>query len=411
MQGSATWDLVTWLSIATVAFVVGGIIVLSERWHGKLTGDTDMDKPQASHLRPAPRVGGLAIWAGSLAGLLVLGPSNMTLTWLWPVLFIAALPVFVAGVVEDISKDVGSLKRLLAAFASAAIAWWLLGGVVRVDVEWANWLLSFWPISLIFTVVAVGGCTHALNIIDGINGLAGMVAVLMAASLAAVAWQVQDYPIVLIATSLAFSTLGFLAWNFPFGRVFLGDGGAYFLGFMLAELAVLLVVRNPSISPFYALAVLFYPVFETMFSIWRRLFKRNVPVDQPDSLHLHQLVFRRLVRVSVLREGRRYVPPTSNAMASPYLWGLVLIGLVPATIWWDNAWMLVLSLLVFSLCYIWLYASLVRWRRPRWLLLPSVRRAHGRQAQDEASSHSAAGTRQDENSTPSDPDPHKQNGG
>src|SRR5690625_6979314 len=86
-----------------------------------------MDKPQASHLRPAPRVGGLAIWAGSLAGLLVLGPSNMTLTWLWPVLFIAALPVFVAGVVEDISKDVGSLKRLLAAFASAAIAWWLLG--------------------------------------------------------------------------------------------------------------------------------------------------------------------------------------------------------------------------------------------------------------------------------------------
>src|SRR5690625_4264152 len=145
-----------------------------------------MDKPQASHLRPAPRVGGLAIWAGSLAGLLVLGPGNMTLTWLWPVLFIAALPVFVAGVVEDISKDVGSLKRLLAAFISAAIAWWLLGGVVRVDVQWADWLLSFWPVSLLFTMVAVGGCTHALNIIDGINGLAGMVAVLMAASIATV---------------------------------------------------------------------------------------------------------------------------------------------------------------------------------------------------------------------------------
>src|SRR5690625_5481455 len=105
----------------------------------------------------------------------------MTLTWCGSVLLIAALPVFVAGVVEDISKDVGSLKRLLAAFASAAIAWWLLGGVVRVDVEWANWLLSFWPISLIFTVVAVGGCTHALNIIDGIKGLAGLLAVVLAA--------------------------------------------------------------------------------------------------------------------------------------------------------------------------------------------------------------------------------------
>ena len=375
MTSTPAWDFFAWLPIAVVAFLVGGIIVLSERWHGRFTGDSDMSKPQATHLRPAPRVGGLAILAGSLAGLLVLGPSNMTLTWLWPVLFVAALPVFVAGLVEDITKDVGSLKRLLAAFASAAIAWWLLGGVSRVGVGWADWILAFWPISLLFTMIAVGGCTHALNIIDGINGLAGMVATLMAASIALVALQVQDYPIFVIATSLASATLGFLAWNFPFGRVFLGDGGAYFLGFMLAELAVQLVVRNPSVSPFYALAVLFYPVFETLFSIWRRKFKRGVPVDQPDSLHLHQLIFRRLVRVSVLKEGRRYVPPTSNAMASPYLWGLVLIGLVPATIWWDNPWVLSVSIVVFSCSYIWLYARLVHWRRPAWLLLPSVRRA------------------------------------
>ena len=380
MGTAPVWDYLMSFYIAIVAFLVGGLIVLSERWHGRLTGDTDMSKPQASHLRPAPRVGGLAILAGSLAGLLVLGPSNMTLTWLWPVLFVAALPVFMAGLVEDITKDVGSLKRLLAAFISAAIAWWLLGGVSRVGVAWADWLLAFWPISLLFTMIAVGGCTHALNIIDGINGLAGMVALLMAVSIALVALQVQDFPIFIIAISLAAATLGFLAWYFPFGRVFLGDGGAYFLGFMLAELAVQLVVRNPSVSPFYALAVLFYPVFETLFSIWRRKFKRGVPVDQPDSLHLHQLIFRRLVRVSVIKNGRRYVPPTSNAMASPYLWGLVLIGLVPATIWWDNAWLLSASLVVFAFCYIWLYARLVHWRSPAWLLLPSVRRAKREQS-------------------------------
>src|SRR3546814_245384 len=151
-------------------------------------------------------------------------------------------------------------------------------------------------LSLIFTRVAVGGCTHALNIIDGMNGLAGMIATLMALSLGLVALQVQDIPIFLIAAALASATLGFLVWNFPFGRVFLGDGGAYFVGFILAELAVQLVVRNPSVSPFYALAVLFYPVFETLFSIWRRRYKRGVPVDQPDALHLHQMVFRRLVR-------------------------------------------------------------------------------------------------------------------
>ncbi|MDN5844187.1 MAG: glycosyl transferase, partial [Alcaligenaceae bacterium] len=119
----------TWLTIGIVAFMVGGLIVASERWHGKVTGDYDLHKPQANHSRPTPRVGGLAVLAGSLAGLLVLGPSNMTLTWLWPVLFIAAMPVFVAGLLEDITKDIGSGKRLLAAFISAAIAWWLLGGV------------------------------------------------------------------------------------------------------------------------------------------------------------------------------------------------------------------------------------------------------------------------------------------
>lgn len=368
------WGSFTWLYICIVAFMVGGLIVASERWHGAFTGDTDMNKPQASHSRATPRVGGLAVLAGTLAGLLVLGPSNMTLTWLWPVLFIAAMPVFVAGLLEDITKDVGSGKRLLAAFLSAAIAWWLLGGVSRVGLGWADWILSFWPISLLFTMIAVGGCTHALNIVDGMNGLAGMIATLMALSLALVALQVQDIPIFLIAAALASATLGFLVWNFPFGRVFLGDGGAYFLGFMLAELAVQLVVRNPSVSPFYALAVLFYPVFETLFSIWRRRFKRGVPVDQPDALHLHQLVFRRLVRVTFSRDRRHAVPALCNAMTSPYLWVLALIGLVPATIFWDNAWALCASLVVFCWVYIWLYSRLVSWRRPAWLLLPSLGR-------------------------------------
>ena len=378
MTSPQFWGSFTWLYICVVAFMVGGLIVASERWHGVFTGDSDLKKPQAMHSRAAPRVGGLAVVAGSLAGLLVLGPSNMTLTWLWPVLFIAAMPVFVAGLLEDITKDVGSGKRLLAAFISAAIAWWFLGGVSRVGIEWADWILSFWPISLFFTMIAVGGCTHALNIVDGMNGLAGMIATLMALSLALVALQVQDIPIFLIAAALASATLGFLVWNFPFGRVFLGDGGAYFLGFMLAELAVQLVVRNPSVSPFYALAVLFYPVFETMFSIWRRRFKRGVPVDQPDALHLHQLVFRRLVRATFSRDRRHAVPALCNAMTSPYLWVLALIGLVPATIWWDNTWMLCASIGVFCWVYIWLYSRLVSWRRPAWLLLPSMGRDYHR---------------------------------
>ncbi|KAG1533036.1 hypothetical protein G6F50_016003 [Rhizopus delemar] len=81
----------------------------------------------------------------------------MTLTWLWPALFVAALPVFVAGLLEDITKDIGASKRLLAAFLSAAIAWWLLGGVSRVGMAPVDYVLAFWPVALLFTMIAPGG--------------------------------------------------------------------------------------------------------------------------------------------------------------------------------------------------------------------------------------------------------------
>ncbi|NEN76397.1 glycosyl transferase [Pelistega sp. NLN82] len=352
--------------------MVGGLIVFSERWHGRFTGDYDLDKPQASHKISTPRVGGLAVFAGTLAGLLVWGkPDNMTLHWLWPALFVASLPVFGAGILEDVTKDVGAGKRLLAAFISAAIAWWFFGGVSRVGVEVFDYLFSFWFVSLLFTVVAVGGCTHALNLVDGMNGLASMVSVLMSVSIALVAYQVGDMAVFTIALSMSSAIAGFFVWNFPFGRVFLGDGGAYFIGFVLAELAVLLVMRNPSVSAFYALAVLFYPVFETLFSIWRRKFKRGVPVDQPDALHLHQLIFRRLVQKTFNREGKEIPLYLCNALTSPYLWILALVNLVPATLFWDNTLLLCGGMLLFSVLYVWLYSRLVKWRSPKWLLLSS----------------------------------------
>lgn len=364
---------IQYLYVVLTAFTVGGLIVFSERWHGRFTGDYDLNKPQAFHKVSTPRVGGLAVFAGTLAGLLVWGkPDNVTLHWLWPALFVASLPVFGAGILEDITKDVGAGKRLLAAFISAAIAWWFFGGVSRIGVNFLDYVFAFWPVSLLFTVVAVGGGTHALNLIDGMNGLASMACVLMSVSLALVAYQVGDMAVFTIALSMASAVVGFFVWNFPFGRVFLGDGGAYFIGFMLAELAVLLVMRNPSVSSFYALAVLFYPVFETLFSIWRRKFKRGVPVDQPDALHLHQLIFRRLVREAFDREGKYKSAYLCNALTSPYLWVLALLNLIPATLFWDSPLLLCAGMLFFALCYIWLYSRLVKWRCPRWLLLPSI---------------------------------------
>ena len=93
--------------------------------------------------------------------------------------------------------------------------------------------------------------------------------------------------------------LGFLVFNYPSGRIFMGDGGAYLLGFWLGELSVLLVVRNPDVSPWFPIVLLAYPVVETLFSIYRRKFLQGRSAGRPDAMHLHQLIYRRLARVAV----------------------------------------------------------------------------------------------------------------
>lgn len=147
------------------------------------------------------------------------------------------------------------------------------------------------------------GIANAINIIDGFNGLASVVTICMLVSLAYVAWQVGDVFVLCTALMVAGATAGFLIWNYPIGMIFLDDGGACFIGFMLGELALLLVIRNPAVSTWYAALLLLYPVFETRFSAYRRMFLREKSPTLPDGIHLHSLIFRRIVPVGYRKKG------------------------------------------------------------------------------------------------------------
>ncbi|MFN3598497.1 MAG: glycosyl transferase family 4, partial [Aquificaceae bacterium] len=129
--------------------------------------------------------------------------------------------------------------------------------------------------------------------------------------------------------------------------IFLGDGGAYLVGFLIAEISVLLVKRNPEVSPWFPLLVVAYPVVESLFSIYRRKVLRGRSPGEPDKLHLHTLVYRRLSKIKdkTLR----------NSLTSPYLWALSLMGIVPALIFWKSTPMLVLMFFVFWLVYVYAY--------------------------------------------------------
>jgi len=292
-------------------------------------------------------------------------------------LALSAIPAFVGGFGEDMTKKVGVPVRLMLTFVAAVLASVFVGATLdRLDMPGLDTLL-LWPVfAIAFTAFAVGGIANSINIIDGYNGLAGTYAVLVLAALAWVATQVGD-PVVL-AASLAMlgALLGFLVFNYPGGRIFMGDGGAYLLGFWLGELAVLLVVRNPDVSPWFPIVLLAYPVVETLFSIYRRRFLKGRSAGRADAMHLHQLIYRRLARVAVVPGNLRGKLRRNNVVVLYVSAGATLF-MIPALLAWNSTPWLVTLGVAFWVAYLWLYFRLARWHAPAWMILNSTRARPG----------------------------------
>ena len=324
--------------------------------------------PQKVHAASVPRVGGIPVVVGILLGALWLGSSGDRANLIY-LLTLAGVPAFCGGLYEDFSKRFPPRARLATAFCAAAVGYFLLDArITSLDFWGGDWLLGFGAASFMFTVFAVGGFSHALNIVDGFNGLSATAAWMMLAALTVVATAVSDPVLAQVCLVIGASILGFLVWNYPRGTIFLGDGGAYLLGFLVAELAVLLVARNSTVSPWFALLLLFYPVWETLFSSYRRRILRGRSAAAADGLHLHTLVYRRLVRWKVGSRDPRHLR-ARNALTTPYLIVLVSFNVIPAALFWDNTRVLQLFVLGFALLYLALYWRIVRLKSPRLLIL------------------------------------------
>lgn len=362
--------LLTFFSAILVSLFAALLLIRYIRIHQRLTGDNPLSGPQKFHIGLTPRIGGVPILLG-----VCVGGGVAILRGLLPLqgalnLLLAAAPVFLLGLAEDISKRVSPVWRLLASFLSAGLASWLLGATLpRVGIIGVDSLFAVYPVvAVAFTIVAVGGMCHSLNIIDGYNGLASGVSAMILLALGYVAFKVGDLSLVTVCLASAGAVIGFMVWNYPRGLIFAGDGGAYVMGFLIAALSVLLVVRNPVVSPWFPFTLVVYPVWETFFTMYRRRVVRGHAAGLPDALHLHQMVFSRLVRWMVGRREARHLL-RRNSMTTPYLWGMGLLTVVPAVLAWDMPAVLQVCCAVFVLFYVWLYGRLVHFRAPRWLVL------------------------------------------
>jgi UDP-N-acetylmuramyl pentapeptide phosphotransferase/UDP-N-acetylglucosamine-1-phosphate transferase len=264
----------------------------------------------------------------------------------------------VGGITEDVTKNVGVPARLALTMLAAALGVWLLGGVIpRLDVPGFDTLLAWTPFAIAFTVFAVGGVANAINIIDGYNGLAAGHAVIVLAAFAFVSAQVGDSFLFASALAMMGALLGFLVWNYPKGRIFLGDGGAYLLGFWLGELSVLLVVRHPEVSPWFPMLLLVYPIFETLFSMYRRKILGGHSPGQPDRFHMHQVIYAILPKAQASAQDAAQLT-RDNSRVAPYFWAMSLSCALPAVLLWkETSWLISVSLL-FCVAYVLVYYRL-----------------------------------------------------
>ena len=288
---------------------------------------------QKFHVKPTSRLGGVSI---NLSMLLAFGyffivkrhiglsafflipqtkGNDLDLSLMW--ILVASLPVFIGGLIEDLTHKVTPKKRLILATMSALLMIRLTGvGVERTDVVPIDWLLGF---SLGFygiTLLVVAGFTNACNIIDGFHGLASSQIMLMAFFLSIMSCLVQQYELALFGALIVVSTAGFFVWNWPWGKIFLGDGGAYVLGFWVVSLGLMLVHQSKEISPFAPIVVGIYPLTEALFSMYRRSLLRGGSVNEADALHLHSLIFRRMIKQS--KKLRLLNSNAQNACVSAY---------------------------------------------------------------------------------------------
>lgn len=242
-----------------------------------------VDKPnyRKVHAKIMPRIGGLAIFLAFLVGVLVLLPTNEAMI---PIL-IGAFIIIITGVLDDMLEISAKAKFLGQTVAAAVIIFY-----GHIEIDFINLpfggVVDFGYLSIPLTLIWIVGITNAINLIDGLDGLAAGVSTIALVTLAAMAFIMGNTFVLVMATVLAVSTIGFLFYNFHPAKIFMGDTGALFLGFMISVLALLGFKNVTFVSLVIPIVMLGVPISDTFFAIVRRLLNKQPPF-QPDKSHLH----------------------------------------------------------------------------------------------------------------------------
>lgn len=347
------------------SFFISCVIIITKNLHGDISGDINLLGPQKFHIDIVPRIGGISIYL-SITGVTIFNYSSDPIYLNILLLIISALPVIAIGIVEDITKKISPKTRFLFIAIGGLTAIILIDGrITRLDVPIIDQLIFLPFISIAFTTFAIVGLTNSYNIIDGFNGLSSMVGFTTLVALGYVGLNVNDTLIAVTSFSMAAAILGFFVLNYPKSLIFLGDGGAYLIGFWISCLSVMLISQHESISPWFALMINAYPTVETVFSIYRRKVIKGKSPGHPDGIHLHTLLYRRIINRKHPKKGAGYLG--ANSKTSPYLWALNIAAIIPAIIFINSTVYLIFSFVIFTTLYVNTYKRIINFNTPTWI--------------------------------------------
>lgn len=247
----------------------------------------DIPNERKVHKVPIPRLGGLGIYMGFLLGYVIFGTMSIRMN----AILIGSFIIIVTGIIDDINPIPAKVKFLFQLIAASVVAFY--GDILLRDISAFGIYLNFGKLSYIITIFFIVGIINCINLIDGLDGLAAGLSSIYFATIGIViiSWtHTFDLDAMLTFIMLG-ATLGFLYHNFNPAKIFMGDSGSMFLGYIIAVIA-LLGFKNVTITTLLApIALLAIPIMDTTFAILRRVINKK-KIDEPDKEHLHHQLLK-----------------------------------------------------------------------------------------------------------------------
>lgn len=254
-------------------------------------GFYDIPNDRKIHQTPIPRLGGIAIWASTCLSVVIL----LLCFWRYPHdnalsgIFAGGTIIFILGLIDDL-YGLSPKVKLLFQFVAAIVAYTFGVQMLSFHLPFIDNAINLGLLSLPITVIWIVGISNAVNFIDGVDGLAGGVSVISALTLGVVAYYNHQPVGALVVSVLAGAILGFLVYNFHPAKIFMGDAGALFTGFVLASVAVTGVLKTVTVTILLPILILSVPLLDISYSTFRRLLQGKSPfIADGDHIH-HKLL-------------------------------------------------------------------------------------------------------------------------